>query len=65
MKTMLSAHWADGEKEAKRAMLGLVYVPLMRCLRRKDILEANLAEFDVLDEALKNRLLAFAGIEKE
>lgn len=62
---MLSAHWADGEKEAKRAMLGLVYVPLMRCLRRKDILEANLTEFEVLDEALEHRLLAFAGIEKE
>ena len=46
-------------------MLGLVYVPLMRCLRRKDILEANLTEFEVLDEALEHRLLAFAGIEKE
>lgn len=65
MKAMLATPFSDGEKEAKAAMLSHVYVPLMRCLRRKDILSAQVAEFDVLDEARKKRLLAFAGVEKE
>lgn len=56
---------SDGEKESKAAMLSLVFVPLMRCLRRKDILTNHVDEFDVLDETRRNRLLAFAGIEKE
>lgn len=65
MKSMLATPFSDGEKEAKAAMLSQVYVPLMRCLCRKDILSAQVGEFDILDEARKKRLLAFAGVEKE
>lgn len=65
MKSMLATPFTDGEKETKAAMLSQVYVPLMRCLRRKDILTAQVGEFDILDEARKKRLLAFAGVEKE
>ena len=65
MKSMLASPFSDGEKETKAAMLSQVYVPLMRCLRRKDILTAKVAEFDILDEVRKKRLLAFAGVEKE
>lgn len=65
IKTLLASPVSDGEKESKAAMLSLVFVPLMRCLRRKDILTNHVDEFDVLDETRRNRLLAFAGIEKE
>lgn len=64
IKSMLTMSFSDVEKEAQAAMLSLVYVPLMRCLHRKDILSAQVAEFDILDEARKKRLLAFAGIEE-
>lgn len=65
MKSMLATTFSDGEKDSKAAMLNLVFVPLMRCLHRKDVLAAQIAEFDILDETRKKRLLAFAGVEKE
>ena len=64
MKSMLTTQFY-GEKDVKAAMLNLLYAPLMRCLRRKDILSAQVAKFDILDERQKKRLLAFAGVEKE
>lgn len=65
MEPMLTTPLSNGQKEAKAAMLRLVYVPLMRCLRRKDVLSAQVTEFDILDGKQKKRLLAFAGVEEE
>lgn len=65
IKAILTMSLPDGEEITKRTMLSMVYVPLMRCLRRKDILVSNLSEFEILDDTRKTRLLAFSGIEKE
>ena len=55
----------DSENKAKRAMLSMVYLPLMKCLRRNDILSENVAAFNVFEPVQANRMLAFAGVEKE
>ena len=61
----ISNCFADSENRAKRAMLSMVYMPLMKCLRRSDVLGENRVAFSIFDPVQANRMLLFAGLEKE
>lgn len=50
---------------AKRTLLTLLYAPLLKCLRKWEVLSANRAEFEILGERERNQLLAFVGVGRE
>lgn len=61
----ICARVPGAEDRAKRTLLTMLYAPLMKCLRKGDVLSANRAEFEILGERERGRLLAFVGVGSE